>query len=81
MLRRRQRRRTGSRRDDRGRRRGRIDELGIGEMLHPDGVIGFGDHPPDFIIAAVPLPSKISPRDEAEPDDVETDEDETDSVD
>ena len=47
----------GSRRDDRGgRRRGRIDELGIGEMLHPDNVIGFGDHMPDFMTREVPLP-------------------------
>ncbi|EME71951.1 superfamily II DNA/RNA helicase [Paramagnetospirillum caucaseum] len=51
--------RDEGRRDERGgRRRGRIDELGIGEMLHPDGVIGFGDHMPDFIAAAVPLPVK-----------------------
>ena len=68
----------GRGRDDRnrgrdGRRRGRIDELGIGEMLHPDGVVGFGDHPPDFILAAVPLPSKIAPPDEAEPDETEMD--------
>ena len=50
-------------RDDRsGRRRGRIDELGIGEMLHPDNVIGFGDHMPDFIVAAVPLPAKTPAR-------------------
>jgi superfamily II DNA/RNA helicase len=49
------------RRDDRrdGRRRGRIDELGIGEMLHRDGVVGFGDHVPDFILREVP---KIAPR-------------------
>ncbi|WP_050750653.1 DEAD/DEAH box helicase [Paramagnetospirillum magneticum] len=53
--------RDEGRRDERGgRRRGRIDELGIGEMLHPDGVIGFGDHMPDFIAAAVPLPVKTS---------------------
>jgi len=58
--------RSDSRRDDRGRRRGRIDELGIGEMLHPDGVIGFGDHMPDFIVATVPLPVKSTARDLAE---------------
>jgi superfamily II DNA/RNA helicase len=53
--------RDDSRRDDRGgRRRGRIDELGIGEMLHADGVIGFGDHMPDFMANAVPLPVKSS---------------------
>jgi superfamily II DNA/RNA helicase len=66
----------GRGRDDRGgRRRGRIDELGIGEMLHADGVIGFGDHPPDFILAAVPLPSKNPIRDDAETemDEVEND--------
>ncbi|CCG43046.1 DEAD/DEAH box helicase [Magnetospirillum molischianum] len=59
----------GRGRDDRGRRRGRIDELGIGEMLHADDVVGFGDHPPDFILIPVPLPSKLSARelaDEAE---------------
>ncbi|WP_096700967.1 DEAD/DEAH box helicase [Magnetospirillum sp. 15-1] len=51
--------RDDSRRDERGgRRRGRIDELGIGEMLHADGVIGFGDHMPDFMANAVPLPAK-----------------------
>jgi superfamily II DNA/RNA helicase len=68
----------GRGRDDRGgRRRGRIDELGIGEMLHPDGVIGFGDHPPDFIFVTVPQPSKVSPRDKGEVDaDMDTDSDE-----
>ncbi|OAN53737.1 DNA helicase [Paramagnetospirillum marisnigri] len=55
--------REGRGREERGgRRRGRIDELGIGEMLHPDGVIGFGDHPPDFILAAVPLPTRSAAR-------------------
>ncbi|KAF0221963.1 MAG: superfamily II DNA/RNA [Rhodospirillaceae bacterium] len=54
------------RRDDRGgRRRGRIDELGIGEMLHPDNVIGFGDHMPDFMTRAVPQISKaVSAKDD-----------------
>jgi hypothetical protein len=28
--------------------------LGIGEMLQPDNVIGFGDHMPDFMTHAVP---------------------------
>jgi superfamily II DNA/RNA helicase len=61
------------RRDDRGRRgggrRGRIDELGIGEMMHDDDVIGFGDHMPDFMARAVPpLPVRSSSRDEAEAD-------------
>ncbi len=36
------------------RRRGRIDELGIGEMLHADDVVGFGDHMPDFMAREVP---------------------------
>ncbi|CAA7625181.1 DEAD/DEAH box helicase [Magnetospirillum sp. SS-4] len=59
----------GRGREDRGgRRRGRIDELGIGEMLHPDGVIGFGDHPPDFIFVTVPLPAKSPARDKADAD-------------
>ncbi len=34
--------------------RGRND-FGIGEMEHPDNVIGFGDHVPDFILT-VPIP-------------------------
>ncbi len=60
----------GRGRDDRGgRRRGRIDELGIGEMLHADGVIGFGDHMPDFIRADFPLPSKASAREDSESED------------
>ncbi|OJX79360.1 DEAD/DEAH box helicase [Magnetospirillum sp. 64-120] len=47
------------RRDDRGgRRRGRIDELGIGEMTHPDNVVGFGEHMPDFMTRMVQLPVK-----------------------
>jgi len=55
-------------RDDRGgrRRRGRIDELGIGEMLHPDDVIGFGDHVPDFILIEIPQPTRLSAREEEE---------------
>jgi superfamily II DNA/RNA helicase len=57
-------------RDDRGRRggrRGRIDELGIGEMMHDDDVIGFGDHLPDFMARAVPpIPLRGSSRDEVE---------------
>jgi superfamily II DNA/RNA helicase len=71
--------REGRGRDDRGRgrdgrRRGRIDEFGIGEMLHHDDVIGFGDHMPDFMVAAVPLPAKPTKADaegdiEAEGDD------------
>jgi superfamily II DNA/RNA helicase len=48
--------RDDNRRD--GRRRGRIDELGIGEMTHPDGVIGFGEHMPDFMAVVVTLPPK-----------------------
>ncbi|RAU21559.1 DNA helicase [Paramagnetospirillum kuznetsovii] len=62
-------RNRGRGRDERpGRRRGRVDELGIGEMLHADGVIGFGDHPPDFILAAVPLPAKLARGSDAELD-------------
>ncbi|HSV29973.1 MAG TPA: DEAD/DEAH box helicase, partial [Candidatus Omnitrophota bacterium] len=49
---------------DRGRRRGRIDELGIGEMTHSDGVIGFGEHVPDFILREVPVFSKSKSADE-----------------
>jgi len=53
--------RDRNRRDDRGgRRRGRIDELGIGEMTHPDNVIGFGQHMPDFMTRVVQLPVKTS---------------------
>jgi superfamily II DNA/RNA helicase len=67
-------RREDSRREDRGdrrrdrdgRRRGRVDELGIGEMLHREGVVGFGDHVPDFILREVPkIPAKGT-KDEAE---------------
>ena len=56
--RRRDRDEKGRRNRDEGgrRRRGRVDELGIGEMLHADDVIGFGDHMPDFMMRAVPLP-------------------------
>ncbi|MGE5506513.1 MAG: DEAD/DEAH box helicase [Actinomycetota bacterium] len=60
-------RREGARRDDRrrGGRRGRIDELGIGEMLHADDIVGFGDHVPDFI-RIVPPVNKLAARDEPE---------------
>ncbi len=51
------------------RRRGRVDDLGIGEMLHEDDVVGFGDHVPDFILQEVPPPSPRSGR--AEADDIE----------
>ncbi|KIL99905.1 ATP-dependent RNA helicase [Paramagnetospirillum magnetotacticum MS-1] len=69
-------RRPSRGRDDRGgRRRGRIDELGIGEMLHPDGVIGFGDHMPDFIAAAVPLPVKSAKSAEDSDSDADLDSD------
>jgi len=63
----------GRGRDERGRRRGRIDELGIGEMLHADDVVGFGDHPPDFILIPVPLPTKLSARDLADESEDEAD--------
>ena len=63
--------RERARRDDRGgRRRGRVDELGIGEMLHPDDVIGFGDHVPDFITRIVSLPASRSVGKGAEAEDV-----------
>jgi len=40
--------------------------LGIGEMLHREGVVGFGDHVPDFILREVPkIPAKGT-KDEAE---------------
>ncbi|MBC7906288.1 MAG: DEAD/DEAH box helicase, partial [Rhodospirillaceae bacterium] len=56
------------RRDNRGdgRRRGRVDELGIGEMMHRDGVIGFGDHMPDFMMREVPKIPVRSAKDDAE---------------
>ncbi|MGE5517760.1 MAG: DEAD/DEAH box helicase [Bacteroidota bacterium] len=65
--------RRDDRRDDRrdGRRRGRIDELGIGEMTHRDGVIGFGDHVPDFIQREVPKIAPRSAKDDADKDDGE----------
>lgn len=40
----------GDGRADRYRRRGRIDEYGIGEMTHADNAVGFGDHVPDFML-------------------------------
>ncbi len=62
-----------NRRDDRrdGRRRGRVDELGIGEMTHRDGVVGFGDHVPDFILREVPKIAPRSAKDEGEREDGE----------
>ncbi|MCA1908596.1 MAG: DEAD/DEAH box helicase [Magnetospirillum sp.] len=57
------------RRDDRGgRRRGRVDELGIGEMTHPDNVVGFGQHMPDFMTRTVQLPAKASKDTESDAD-------------
>jgi superfamily II DNA/RNA helicase len=47
-------------RGDRGRndRGGRYrDDHGIGEMNHPDNVVGFGDALPDFLVRPVPLPN------------------------
>ncbi|MDA8231509.1 MAG: DEAD/DEAH box helicase [Magnetospirillum sp.] len=46
------------------RRRGRVDELGIGEMMHADDVVGFGDHVPDFIQRAISRPQPRSARDD-----------------
>ena len=70
--------RRDDRRDDRrgrdGRRRGRIDELGIGEMTHRDDVIGFGDHMPDFMLREVPKIAPRSAKDEAEADKDEAEE-------
>ncbi len=61
-------RHDGQRRDaGRRERRRTFDEYGIGEMKHPEGVIGFGDHPPDFILRSVKLPKKVgAPVDEEE---------------
>ena len=55
---------NGPKRDPRRRERRRaFDEFGIGEMSHSDGVIGFGDHVPDFILQEVTLPTKTSAKD------------------
>ncbi len=42
-----------------GRRRMRRDEYGIGEMTHADGVIGFGEHMPDFMTRDVVFPAPV----------------------
>ena len=42
--------------------RGRRDEYGIGEMNHPDNVVGFGSHVPDFIMIEVVLPAPVEKR-------------------
>ncbi len=48
-------------RNDRG---GRYrDDHGIGEMSHPDNVIGFGDSLPDFLARPVPLPKPVEKAD------------------
>jgi len=55
-------------RDSSGRsRHGRIDELGIGEMSHSEGVVGFGEHMPDFMARAVPA-AQLRPSARTEPD-------------
>ncbi len=53
----------------RSHRRRAIDEFGIGEMSHPDDVIGFGQHVPNFIVAPIVFPSKTADKDEAFDDD------------
>ncbi len=40
-------------------RRREFDEFGIGEMKHADGVVGFGDHVPDFMTKTYKLPKKV----------------------
>ena len=60
------------RRPDRGhdgRRRGRRDEYGIGEMTHADGVIGFGEHMPDFMTREVVFPAPVERKPRARKDD------------
>lgn len=47
----------------RGHRRRPVDEFGIGEMTHPDDVIGFGQHLPNFIVAPITFPSKSADSD------------------
>ncbi len=48
--------RSRNERDRGGRYR---DDHGIGEMNHPDNVIGFGDSLPDFLARPVPLPKAV----------------------
>jgi superfamily II DNA/RNA helicase len=45
------------------------DDFGIGEMTHPDNVVGFGDALPDFLARPVPLPKPIEKG--VTPDDIE----------
>ncbi|PKU26317.1 DEAD/DEAH box helicase [Telmatospirillum siberiense] len=42
------------------------DDHGIGEMTHPDNVIGFGDALPDFLARPVPLPKIVDKKSEQE---------------
>ena len=48
------------------------DDFNIGEMRDPDHVIGFGSHPPDFILRAVVLPAP-QPRRKKSADDLPDD--------
>jgi superfamily II DNA/RNA helicase len=59
----------------RDRYRGRRDEHGIGEMNHPDEVIGFGAHVPDFILTEVILPLPAEKKARSQQDDADEDED------
>ncbi|WP_142850793.1 DEAD/DEAH box helicase [Telmatospirillum sp. J64-1] len=58
-------------RDRRDRRRREYDEFGIGEMKHPDNVLGFGEHVPDFIKIEIVLPPVRSAEEYDELDEVE----------
>jgi len=60
----------------RDRYRGRRDEHGIGEMNHPDEVVGFGAHVPDFILTEVVLPLPAEKKARNQQDDADIDEDE-----
>jgi hypothetical protein len=50
-------------RNDRDRGNRYRDDHGIGEMNHPDNVVGFGDALPDFLARPVPLPKLIEKSD------------------
>lgn len=50
----------------------RRDDFSIGEMRDPDNVVGFGSHPPDFILRAVILPAP-QPRRKKSADDLADD--------
>lgn len=46
------------------------DDQGIGEMNHPDNVIGFGDALPDFLARPVPLPKIVDKKSDQDLDEV-----------